>query len=59
MLISLGTLGIGLGVAGGVIGGVDKYQRHKKEVEREDRAEKAVSELEKKASRYSEEEEAH
>ena len=56
MLLSLGTLGIGLTVVGGVVGGVDKYQRHKKEVDREERAEKAVEELEKKAAHQTQEE---
>ena len=57
MLLSLGTLGIALTVAGGVVGGADKYNRHKKELDREKRAEEAVEKLEKKANQS--EEEAH
>ncbi len=56
MLFSLGTLGIALSVTGGVVGGVDKYNRHKREVEREKKNEERgakldglIQDLEKKA----------
>ena len=52
-MISLGTLGILLAGAGGVVGGVDKYNRHKKEVEQQKKLDDLISDLEKKNQDHS------